>query len=73
MKRVWLVPINPQRADVIDLRGDCRRQMPESPCCHVFRQLGRIRGKAADGMEIVHLNVNYCAVCGRKIECPRLA
>ena len=66
MKRVWLVPINPQRADVIDLRGDRKmRDLPGNACCLRWREMGERVNMLDLGMTAIR--VNFCPTCGRKL------
>ncbi len=67
MKRADLYDLKPARKEVIDLRGDVRREvLPENVCCMRLKELENRRLNIPDiGMFLAA--VNYCFICGRKL------
>ncbi len=66
MKPVDIYQINPAWKVVISTRSDIRlRALPENACCMWLRELA---GLDIPDRGIYKLSLNFCPVCGRKIE-----
>lgn len=59
-----LIPVNPEHLIAYDMSRDNKRVEGERPCCQASRRLAWL---ICPMIGIVHMNVNYCPLCGRKL------